>query len=42
VEAYDLFKGIDDLFDKLEAKIEKEKSKVQDHRRREAERGEEA
>jgi putative sigma-54 modulation protein len=40
VKAYDLFKGIDELFDKLEAKIEKEKSKVQAHRRKEAERGE--
>jgi putative sigma-54 modulation protein len=42
VKAFDLFKGIDELFDKLEAKIEKEKSKVQKHRRKEAERGEEA
>jgi putative sigma-54 modulation protein len=41
VRAFDLFKGIDDLFDKLEAKIERVKSKVQKHRRKEAERGEE-
>lgn len=40
VKAYDLFKGIDGLFDKLEAKIEREKSKVQKHRAREVDRGE--
>ena len=42
VKAFDLLKGIDDLFDKLETKIEKEKSKVQEHRRKAAEPGEEA
>jgi putative sigma-54 modulation protein len=31
VNAYDLFQGIDELFDKLDAKIEKEKSKIKDH-----------
>jgi putative sigma-54 modulation protein len=39
VKAFDMFKGVDDLFDKLEAMIEKEKSRVQEHRRKEAERG---
>jgi putative sigma-54 modulation protein len=29
--AYDLLQGIDGLFDKLEPKIEKEKSKIKDH-----------
>ena len=36
VESFDLYKGIDDLFDKIESKIEKEKSKVQTHRKKEA------
>ncbi len=31
VENFDLNKGIDELFDKLEAVIEKEKSRVKDH-----------
>ncbi len=31
VKAYDLYKGIDELFDKLEAKIEKEKTKIKEH-----------
>jgi putative sigma-54 modulation protein len=42
VKAFDLFQGIDDLFDRLEALVEKEKSKVQEHRGRDGERGEEA
>ena len=33
-KAYDLYQGIDELFDKLEAKIEKEKSKIKEHHRR--------
>jgi ribosome-associated translation inhibitor RaiA len=41
VKAFDLLKGIDELFDKLEAMIEKEKSKVQEHRRKAVERGDE-
>jgi putative sigma-54 modulation protein len=40
VEGFDLYKGIDDLFDKIEAKIEKEKSKVQAHRKKETVRTE--
>jgi putative sigma-54 modulation protein len=35
VKAYDLFKGIDELFDKLESKIEKEKSKLKEHHKKE-------
>ena len=31
VENFDMNKGIDDLFDKLEAVIEKEKSRIKDH-----------
>ena len=31
VETYDLFKGIDNLFNKLDNKISKEKEKIQDH-----------
>ena len=31
VKAYDLYTGIDKLFDKLEAKIEKEKTKIKEH-----------
>ena len=33
VEGFELVEGIDALFDKLEPKIEKEKNKVQDHRK---------
>jgi len=33
VENFDLNKGIDDLYDKLEAVIEKEKSRIKDHHR---------
>jgi putative sigma-54 modulation protein len=36
VEGFDLYKGVDDLFDKIESKIEKEKSKIQAHRKKEA------
>jgi putative sigma-54 modulation protein len=42
VKSYDLLQGVDELFDKLEPVVEKEKSKVQEHRRKEAERGGEA
>ena len=42
VEGFDLYTGIDELFDKIEAKIEKEKSKVQAHRKKEPAREEEA
>jgi putative sigma-54 modulation protein len=31
VENFDLNKGIDELFDKLEAVVEKEKSRIKDH-----------
>ena len=34
VENFDLNKGIDDLYDKLEAVIEKEKSRVKDHHKK--------
>ena len=41
VENYDLNKGIDDLFDKVEAVIEKEKSRIKDHHKKDtAEAGE--
>ena len=36
VEGFDLDQGIDLLFDKLEANIGKEKSKIQEHRKKEA------
>ncbi len=35
VEGFDLHQGIDLLFDKLEPKIEKEKSKIKEHRKKE-------
>ena len=38
VKSYDLLVGVVALFDKLEPVIEKEKSKVQEHRRKEPER----
>jgi len=42
LQEYDLNKGIDILFDKLEEKIKREKSKIQEHHRKEpAEAGEE-
>jgi len=34
VENFNLNTGIDDLFDRLEAKIEKEKSKIKDHHKK--------
>jgi len=34
VDNFNLNQGIDDLFDKLEAKIEKEKSKIQEHHKK--------
>jgi putative sigma-54 modulation protein len=37
LQNYDLNKGIDILFDKLEEKIKREKSKVQEHHRKEPE-----
>ncbi len=35
VENFNLNKGIDDLFDKLEGKVEREKSKIQEHHKKE-------
>jgi ribosome-associated translation inhibitor RaiA len=32
VKNFDIFEGIDKLFDKLELKVVKEKNKVQDHK----------
>ena len=34
VENFNLNKGIDDLFDRLEGKIEKEKSRIQEHHKK--------
>jgi putative sigma-54 modulation protein len=34
VENFDLNNGIDDLFDKLEAKVEKEKSRIKEHHKK--------
>jgi putative sigma-54 modulation protein len=34
VESFDLNKGIDDLFDRLEAVVEKEKSRIKDHHKK--------
>ncbi len=34
VDSYDMFEGIDRLFDKMEFKIQKEKGKVQEHKGR--------
>lgn len=34
VENFDMNKGIDELFDKLEAVIEKEKSRIKDHHKK--------
>ena len=34
VENFDLNKGIDDLFDKMEAVVEKEKSRVKEHHKK--------
>jgi putative sigma-54 modulation protein len=34
VENFDLNKGIDDLYDKLEAVIEKERSRIKDHHKK--------
>jgi putative sigma-54 modulation protein len=42
VENFDLNKGIDDLFDKLEAVIEKEKSRIKEHHAKEHHRKKEA
>jgi putative sigma-54 modulation protein len=42
VKSFDLLKGVDDLFDRLESMVEKEKSRVQDHRRKDSDRGGEA
>jgi putative sigma-54 modulation protein len=41
VDGFDLDQGIDLLFDKLETKVGKEKSKIQEHRRKEAVRSSE-
>ncbi len=35
VENFNLNKGIDDLFDKLEANVERQKSKIQEHHKKE-------
>jgi putative sigma-54 modulation protein len=32
VQSFDIFEGIDKLFDKLELKVLKEKNKIQDHK----------
>ena len=32
VDSFDIFEGIDKLFDKMELKVSKEKEKVQDHK----------
>ncbi|MBA7714470.1 Ribosome hibernation promoting factor [subsurface metagenome] len=32
VDSFDIFEGIDKLFDKMECKINKEKKKIQDHK----------
>jgi putative sigma-54 modulation protein len=42
VAAFDIFEGIDKLFDKMESKIIKEKKKIQDHKGQESVRGGEA
>ena len=34
VESFNLNSGIDDLFDRLEAKVEKEKSKIKEHHKK--------
>jgi putative sigma-54 modulation protein len=34
VKSFDLFKGIDELFDTLDLKIEKEKSKLKEHHKK--------
>jgi putative sigma-54 modulation protein len=34
VENFDMNKGIDELFDKLEAVVEKEKSRIKDHHKK--------
>lgn len=34
VESFDLNRGIDDLFDKLDAVVEKEKSRVKEHHKK--------
>ncbi len=34
VQAFDLTRGIDELFDKMEALMEKEKSRIQEHHRK--------
>jgi putative sigma-54 modulation protein len=41
VEGFDLHQGIDLLFDKLEPKVEKEKSKIKEHRKKEPAKAEE-
>jgi putative sigma-54 modulation protein len=42
VDAFDIFEGIDKLFDKMELKIIKEKKKIQDHKGQDSVRGAEA
>jgi putative sigma-54 modulation protein len=40
-DGFDLYPGIDALFDKLEIKVGKEKEKIQEHRKKEAARAKE-
>jgi putative sigma-54 modulation protein len=35
VECFEILEGVDDLFDKIELKIKKEKTKIQDHKGKE-------
>ena len=39
VDAFDIFEGIDKLFDKMELKVIKEKKKIQDHKGQDSVRG---
>jgi putative sigma-54 modulation protein len=42
VKSFDVFEGIDKLFDKIELKVLKEKNKIQDHKGHDTVRSEEA
>lgn len=37
VDCYDIYEGIDKLFDKMEVKINREKGKIQEHKRSDSE-----
>ena len=39
MQSFDIFEGIDKLFDKLELKVVKEKKKIQDHKGQDSVRG---